>query len=284
MTVNVAGGLLRVAVLAVCILLPPVTEIIVEWMQSRRGKAAIRERVSLRHVVDEVCRRLREPVLAPIVARICVFLCFTFNLMALYMLALQMNLLPALFLQSFSALALLVGETSMNPLAQQKIASRRLRDFLIQQPILLAVAVGFFFATGSFTVSDSAMQPKILLAEAPLLFFAVLGIAYFTAKDNSSILLLQPESTEANSLGGIIAAAKSLAEVYRLSFLLLLAGLLVGYGPGYAAVAAIALYALIIRFGPVLQSLLRRNRVELNWTYVFFAVGLNLTWLYIKYC
>ena len=283
MTVNIAGGFFRAAIVAACILLPPLSGIFAEWLYCRCGKVASKDRFSLKQTFSEINRRLKEPVVVPAAYRICVFFQLTFNLIGLCMLALKQNLLPALFFQAFGVLAIIAGEISVNRLSQGKATERMLKDFLVCQPVLLAAAAGYFLATGSFTIAETVQQQRILAAELPLLLVAVLGIAYFAGKDSLTVFLRQPENNVFVSFGGIVAAANILAEIYRKAFLLLLSGLLVGYGPAGAVVWAFVFYASLGWAVPALLRWLRRNRVEVHWIHVFFAVGLNLSWLYIKY-
>ena len=280
MNAFVAGGFLWVAVLAACILLPPLTVLFTGRLYEKTGN---RDFVFLRQAVRDFRLLRRESINGSAIALSCNFFYLVFSLTALCISALQMNLLPAVFLQLFGVLAMLAGEIFENRLPQQKIATRVMNEYLVFQPVLIAAAVGFSFATGSFLISDSTQHPRFLLAELPILFCAVLGIAYLAGKENQDALIQQAELCSPVVGDRMNAAVKAMATVYRDGYLLLLAGLLVGYGLAAAAVMAVGLYVFLIWGGPLVLRLLRRKRLEIHWTHWYFAVGLNLIWLYIKY-
>ena len=283
MNVNVTGSLIFLGILAACIILPPMADLFFEWLNARYGKNAQGYQLSLRQTAVKKYSGIWLSVDEPITLRICMLLYLGFSAMALCVLTMQLNMLFALSLQAFGFLSMFVGELSLSRLQQEEVSKRLMKDFLTFQPVLLAAAIGFFFVTGSFSIADSLQQPKLLIAEMPLLFLVLVCFSYSSAKDNFAAGQRKSDVMETGSCCGFAAAARQLAEVYRLAFFLLLAGLLVGCGRATAALVTVALYALMVWEGPVIQRWIRRSRFELSWTHAFFAAGLNLTWLYIKY-
>ena len=283
MNVNVTGGLLVAGILAGCVIIPPFAELFFEWLYSRFRKESQECKTSLQQIAAKkyscICLSAGESI----IVRTCILLYLGFNFMAVCMLALKLNLMSALSLQAFGFLAMFVGEYSQNHLRKRSDCNRLLKEFLILQPVLFAVATGFFFATGSFTIADSVQQPRLLIAELPLLFLALIGFSYLSVKENLAAGMRKPDLREPELGCSFAVVARRLAEIYRLAFFLLLSGMLMGYGVVTATAAALILYALMVWAGPAVQHRIRRGRFELNWKHVFFAVGVNLTWLYIKY-
>ena len=283
MNVNGTGVLYFVVILAACVIIPPFAELIFEWLCGRFKKEPQGCKTSLQQVAGKKYGRICLPADESMVIRICTLLYFGFNCMAVCMLALKLNLIAALSFQSFGFLAMFVGETSRNHLGKRSDCNQLLKEFLILQPVLLAVAAGFFLATGSFVLADSVQQPRLLIVELPLLFLVLIGFTYLSIKETPTSSKREPELREPALGCSFTVVARRLAETYRLAFFLLLSGMLMGYGLVAATVAAVILYALMGWTGPAIQRRIRRGRYEFGWQHAFFAVGLNLTWLYIKY-
>lgn len=263
-----------------CILLPPGIGLSFRWLHARRGSADC-DALSCRQALKDFSQGLKMKVDDSGMEKICAAANLLFTLFALGMLALQMNLLPALFLQSFACLAAIVAALAKNDRTQMKLVDHAVKEFLLYQMLLFAAAVGFYLATGSFTISQSARQAGVLFLELPLLTGALLCTAYvfLTRKFAGAADGIFP----AGFSGGSAASLNFLAEVYRMGFFLLFAALLMGSKGMAAAIAAAGIYAAMSWSGPGALRLLRRYRVERRWEYVLFAAGINLIWLYIKY-
>ena len=263
-----------------CILLPPGIGLFFRWLHARRGSADC-DALPWRQALKEISQALKTGINDSGTEKICAAINLLFTLFALDMLALQMDLLPALFLQSFACMAALVAVLAKNDRTQMKLVDYTVKDFLLYQMLLFAAAVGFYLATGSFTISQSMRQPGILLVELPFLTGALLCAAY--------VFLIRKFAGAADGIfpagfsGGSAASLTFLAEVYRMGFFLLFAALLMGSKGMAAAVAAAGIYAAMSWSGSGAMRLLRRYRVERRWEYVLFAAGINLIWLYIKY-
>ena len=283
MNVNGTGVLYFVGILAACFIIPPFAELIFEWLYDRFKKESQGCKTSLQQVAAKKYGRICLSADESMVIRVCILLYLGFNCMAVCMLALKLNLMLALSLQAFGFLAMLVGEISRSHLGKTSDCNRRMKEYLVLQPVLLAVATGFFYATGSFTIADSVQQPRLLIAELPLMILALIGFSYLSVRETPTSSKREPELREPALSCSFTVVARRLAEIYRLAFFLLLSGMLIGYGVVSATVAAVIFYALMVWAGPAVQRRLRRSRFELGWQHAFFAVGLNLIWLYIKY-
>ena len=178
MNAGITGVLFAAAIVAGCVFIPPAAGILVEWSHDRYGKAAGANSISLRQSAADYCRNLFSPDVEPAVPLTGAFLCLVFNLLAICLLALQQNLLPVVFLQGFGVLSRFVGEMSGNRITQKRVMDQMMKDFFSYQPVLLAVTVGFFYSTGSFTIADSLLRPKFLVMELPFIFIAVYAVLW----------------------------------------------------------------------------------------------------------
>jgi hypothetical protein len=204
---------------------------------------------------------------------VCALLSMTFYLTALGMLALQKHLPFILFLQAFGALAIIMGGMSRPVPYSGASVNHALKAFLTYQSVLFLVAMGFFFATGSFSLATVKQYPRLLVIDLPFLFMALLLVDYAA----------QCAVSEGGSVDTAMALAM-LANCYRTATLVLFAGFFLSHSLLGAAEAAILLYAIvsISIFRAQEHGLLRRN-LERGWGYLFFVCGLNLVWVYIKY-
>ena len=276
------GGMpdLLPVVAVVCAFLAPGVGLFFQWMHARRGSADS-DAISLGQAFGQTFRLIKSGGVESGTAKICAAVNLLFTLLALCMVTLQMNLLAAIFLHSFASLAPIAEAVAEKDFTHKKNVRDVVREFLLYQILLYAAAIGFFLATGSFTISQSGRQPGILLAETPFLTLALLCIAYTSLTRNFAGA--SSDVFPAGFSGGGASLATILAEVYRIGFFLVLAGLLLGGRGLNAVVAAAGIYAAMSWAGPGAVRLLRRYRVELRWEYVLFAAGINLIWLYLKY-
>jgi ech hydrogenase subunit B len=218
-------------------------------------------------------RLLKQPMNGSIEQSVCVTLHLVFNLLALVMLTLQMNLLPILFVQAFAASALIMARMGANIPFSEQSANCALKKFLTDQSLLFVVAIGVFFATGTFKITDVFEHPKFLFADLPLLLVALLVILYSMGKPESEVAVFS----------GPMLALVELAQCYRKAFLLLFAGLFFAHNLLWAVVAAVLIYLLVALSDRIPFGSAWRVKFAWSWGYVFFACGLNLTWVYLKY-
>jgi len=214
---------------------------------------------------NEPAATLRDPLFF-------VLLSMAFHLMALVMLGLQKNLSPVLFLQAFGVLVLIMGGMSRPVPYYGLSANHALKAFLISQPLVFLVAAGVFFATGSFDVSAVNEYPRLLVFDLPLLCMALLLVEKETRSDEN----------ESAANGRALLAVK-LANCYRAGTFLLLAGFFFAHSLAGAVWAAIILNILLAVSSRISLRKARELKAAWGWGYVFFACGVNLTWIYIKY-
>jgi len=201
-----------------------------------------------------------------------VFMSMAFQVMALVLLGLQKNLSPVLFLQAFGVLALIMGGMARPVPYFSLSVNHGLKAFLTHQPILLLVAVGIFFATGSFNFSAIKEYPRLMVIDFPLLCAALLIVEY--ANRNA---------INAGAASDPSLAVLKLANCYRAGTLLLLAGFFFAHSLAGAALAAIVLHVLLVLIPRAAAYETWRRKTQWSWGYVYFGCGLNLIWIYIKY-
>ena len=198
-------------------------------------------------------------------------LSLTLQVAAMCLLGLQRSLPSVLLFQAAGAWSLLLAAAIRQEAAGTPDISRTIRSLLIQQPLLFLMAAGLFFATGSFSLKNLSETPRLLGIDLPLQWLVLLGVAQ-VSRDNA------PASS---SPAGPVAAVMRLSQCYASGCLLLLAGFFWTRSVAGAIVAAVVLQ--------VAFSLLRfvrtpwLSKLANYWGYAFFASGLNLLWVYIKY-
>lgn len=197
----------------------------------------------------------------------------TFHLLALVLLGFQKNLAPILFFQAAGVLAMILGGMTHSISYFGLSFNHGLKAFLTSQPVLFLVAAGVFLTTGSFNFTEIANYPRLLVIDSPLLFAALLFVTHETERNVNE-----------TAAQGPLSALIQLAACYQTATLLLFAGYFFGHGLGAAALAAVLLYVLltIVSYaGP--NDAWRQYKAEWGWEAAFFACGLNLVWIYIKY-
>lgn len=270
-----------VAMLA-SILIPPALGLLFRWLHARRGfDTGAGSGLTLKQLWLELLQQGKAGERETWTEQVCAATSLVFSLLAVAMLAMQMHLLPAVFLYSFASLAAIAALMAKEDRAQGKLLHGLAREYVLFQSLLLAAAAGYYALNGTFVIVDSLRQPGTLFWEAPFLLAALLCMAFVCL--NGKFAGLPGAVFSVELFGGAAGLANKLAEVYRIGFLLLLAGVLIGGKAGPGALAAIGFYVVMSWPGPVLTRLLRRNRVELRWGYVLGAAAINLIWLYIKY-
>lgn len=271
---------LGMAVLVASLICPPAIGLLFRWLHARNryNDGANLSPKQLQRELSVIYRPGGKDVR---LEKICAIVNLVFSGLAFGLIVLRMNLLPAIFLFSFASLSPIVAGLTGIGHYKKKQMSFLIQEFLLLQGLLYAAVVGFFLATGSFNLSVSMRQSGGLFVELPFLTMALIGVAY------SCLVDVFPGSTGETFLpGGVTSEAgliNMLAEVYRVSFFLLMASLLTGAKGAGAVLLAFIIYAVISWAGHGAFRLLRRYRIELSRGYILLAVGVNLIWLYIKY-
>ena len=198
-------------------------------------------------------------------------LSLAFHGAALGMLVWQKSLPPVLFFQAVGLLMMvLAGSFRSVPFVGPSL-NHALRSFLTIQPLLFLIAAGVFLASGSFSLMPAPENSRVLGVNLPLLWLVLLLIE-----------AAGPRAAVANAPEGDAADALiQLSQCYRSATLLLLAGFFLMHGVVGAIVAAVLLQG-ILAIVPKLQ-LPWRTPVAGSWGLAYFAAGLNVCWLYIKF-
>lgn len=261
-------------IFAACLLLPPLIGGLTEGVLDQfHAKGAGRTVPSLLAPFREVAVSLRLPLTAvPNEQITCILLAMAFHLLAIVMMGLQRELPPILLLHAFGVLALIMaGMPRIAPYSHLTI-NHALRAFLTAQPLLMLVAAGIFFATGAFNLGGIRDYPRLLVIDLPFIVIVLILVE----------LAAHTASNETASSDPMLAFVK-LANCYRSGTLLLLAGFFFAHSLAVAALAAIVLHA-ILRVAPhVLPRAAEWVKAEWSWGFLYFACGLNLIWIYIKY-
>ena len=263
-----------IGIFAACLLLPPLIGGLTEGLLYRfHAKGAGRTVPSLLAPFQELAVNLRLPLTAvPNEQILCILMAMAFHLLAIVMLGLQRELPPILLLQAFGVLALIMAGMSRTVPYSHLTINHALRAFLTTQPLLMLVAAGIYFATGNFNLGGVKEYPRLLVADLPFLFIVL-------------ILVEQASHSAANegAASDSMLAFVKLTNCYRSGTLLLLAGFFFAHSLSVATLAAIVLHA-TLRVAPhALPRAAEWVKAEWSWGFLYFACGLNLLWIYIKY-
>ena len=198
-------------------------------------------------------------------------LSLAFHGAAVGMLAWQKSLPPVLFFQATGFLTMvLAGSFRSVPFVGPSL-NHALRSFLTIQPLLFLIAAGVFFASGSFSLLPAPEISRVLGVNLPLLWLVLLWIEFAGPR---AVTANAPEEDAVDAL-------IQLSQCYRSATLLLLAGFFWTHGLVGAVVAAVLLQG-ILMIVPKLR-LPWRTLVAGSWGLAYFAAGLNVLWLYVKF-
>jgi len=268
-----------IGIIAACVLVPPLAGGMIEGVFRRFvAKKQGRDIPPLLQPFQEIVAILRQtPMSGSSEQTVCVLLSITFQVAALLMLVLQRDLPPVLFMQGFGVLALIMGGISRAYPYFGLSVNHALKAFLYCQSVLFLAAIGVFFATGSFNLGAVKEYPRLLVLDLPLLFMALLLVELTTRNAACEGAL------NADLPGDPGWAVASVSNCFRSSTLMLVAGFFVAHSLTGAVMAAGLLYVILLA---VSNGSLKKGwplKFEWSWGYVFFACGLNLVWIYIKY-
>ncbi len=263
-----------IGIFAACLLLPPLIGGLTEGVLYRfHAKGAGRTVPSLLAPFQEVAVNLRLPLTAvPNEQILCILMAMVFHLLAIVMMGLQRELPSILLLQAFGVLALIMAGMSRTVPYSHLTINHALRAFLTAQPLLMLVAAGIYFATGNFNLGGVKDYPRLLVVDLPFLFMVLILVE-----------LAAPSAVNEVSASDPMLAFVKLANCYRSGTMLLLAGCFFAHSLLMAALAAIILHALLRVTPHALPRAAGWVKAEWSWGFLYFACGVNLLWIYIKY-
>ena len=198
-------------------------------------------------------------------------LSLAFHGLALGLLVWRKNLPPVLFLQAAGLLTMVLAGSGRSVPFVGPSLNHALRSSLTIQPLLFLIAAGVFFASGSFSLMPVSEFSWVLGINLPLLWLVLLRIE---AAGPRAVAAKAPE-------GDMVDALIQLSQCYRSATLLLLAGLFWAQGMVGAVAAAVLLHGILV-IAPKLR-LPWRTQLADSWGLAYFAAGLNICWLYIKF-
>ena len=262
-----------ILILTVCLIAPPlIGGLSAGALHYYEAKKTGRKNPLLFSPFSDFLVRLRRRSATAQPGQVCLAaLSLAFHGAALGMLVWQKSLPPVLFLQAAGLLTMVLAGSSRSVPYVGPSLSHALRSFLTIQPLLFLIAVGVFFASGSFFLLPAPEINRGLGVNLPLLWLVLLLIE---AAGPRAVTTNAPE-------GDAVDALIQLSQCYRSATLLLLAGFFWTHGVVGAIMAAILLQG-ILAIVPKLR-LPWRKPVAGSWGLAYFAAGLNVCWLYIKF-
>ena len=261
------------SIIAGCLLIPPLIGCFVDGLSIRYDAKKQGGKIPpLSQPFQEINLLLRQKKgVVPYEPFICILLTLSIDLTALGMLGLQKNLLPILFLQSAGILAMSTARMHHSVPGGVRSVNCELKAFLTRTPLLILVVAGIFFATGSFSLAGLLEYPRLLVIDLPFMWVSLLFIEQASRRDVNDIPT------------GPAPAFVKLANSYRSGIILLLAGFFFAGNLVGAVAAAVFLHMALVWFGHIQHRFSWRQKSKWGWGYLYFAVLLNLSWIYIKY-
>ncbi|MEZ0536917.1 NADH-quinone oxidoreductase subunit H [Caldicellulosiruptoraceae bacterium PP1] len=218
-----------------------------------------------------------------------VILFFIFNIVALILFVLKMDLLLILFILAFAITALILGAMSTKSPFSRIGAHRELISMLAYEPILIAVVVGIYFVVGSFNIDKVLETKKMLFVELPLVFFAfsyVLTIKFrkspfdLSTSHHGHQELVKGITTD---FSGPMLGLIEIAHWYETVLLLLFVYLFFANNLFIAIIAIVACYFAEILIDNISARLTWKIMLKLTWSIALSAALVNLIWVYLKY-
>ena len=262
-----------ILILTVCLIAPPLLGgLSAGAIRNFEAKKTGRKTPSLLTPFTEFLVRLRRwSETLPSAQVFLAALSLAFHGAALGMLVWQKSLPPVLFLTAAGQLTMILAGSFRSVPFVGPSRNHAFRSFLTVQPLLFLIAAGVFFASGSFFLLPAPEISRVLVVNLPLLWLVLLGIE---AAGPRAVVANVPE-------GDVADALIQLSQCYRSATLLLWAGFFWTNGVVGAIVAAVLLQGIL-----AIISKLRlpwRTSVAGSWGLAYFAAGLNVCWLYIKF-
>lgn len=188
-----------------------------------------------------------------------------FSALALVMLILRKDLILVVFMYGFAVCTQVVGTLADRSSGGRCGARKDLALLAGFEPVLIAAAIGVFFVTGSFKLTDVFQLPRMLIVDMPLIFIAFAAVL--------SVKLRKPAASFV--FYGPALAVAELGRWVETVFLLGFAGVFFATNLPLAVLAA-----LIVYLGSCVTWQMSR---QWNWMHIFFLCLVNLAWLFIKF-
>lgn len=212
-----------------------------------------------------------------------------FNIAALVMFVLKMDLLLILFILAFAVTALILGAMSTNSPYSRIGAHRELISVLAYEPVLIAVIIGIYFVTGSFKIDEIINHKSYLFVELPLIFLAFTYVLTIKLRKSPFDLSTSHHAHQeivkgiTTEFAGPVLGLIELGHWYELVLLLLFIWLFFAKNIVVAILAIIICYFLEILIDNISARLTWKLMLRLTWSVAFALAIVNLIWVYLKY-
>ncbi|ABP67128.1 respiratory-chain NADH dehydrogenase, subunit 1 [Caldicellulosiruptor saccharolyticus DSM 8903] len=217
------------------------------------------------------------------------FLFLVFNMVALVMFVLKMDLLLILFVLAFAVTALILGAMSTNSPYSRIGAHRELISVLAYEPVLIAMIIGIYFVTGSFKIDDVIKHNNFLIFELPFIFIAFTYVLTIKLRKSPFDLSTSHHAHQeivkgiTTEFAGPILGLIELGHWYELVLLFLFIGLFFAKNIVVAIIAMLLGYFLEILIDNISARLTWKIMLRLTWSMALGLALVNLIWVYIKY-
>lgn len=217
------------------------------------------------------------------------FLFLVFNVVALVMFVLKMDLLLILFILAFAVTALILGAMSTNSPYSRIGAHRELICVLAYEPILIAAIIGIYFVTGSFKIGDVIKYNDFLIFELPFIFIAFTYVLTIKLRKSPFDLSTSHHAHQeivkgiTTEFAGPVLGLIELGHWYELVLLLLFISLFFAKNTVVAIIAILLSYFLEILIDNISARLTWKIMLRLTWSVALGLALVNLIWVYIKY-
>lgn len=217
------------------------------------------------------------------------FLFLVFNIVAVVMFMIKMDLLLILFILAFATTALILGSMATNSPYSRIGAHRELISVLAYEPVLIAMIVAIYFVTGSFNIEDILKHRSLLILDLPFIFIAFSYVLTIKLRKSPFDLstshhghqeLVKGITTE---FAGPVLGLIELGHWYELVLLLLFVWLFFAKNIFVAIVAILICYFLEIVIDNISARLTWKIMLRFTWSVAFGFALVNLIWVYIKY-
>lgn len=212
-----------------------------------------------------------------------------FNVVAVVMFVLKMDLLLILFILAFAVTALILGAMSTNSPYSRIGAHRELISVLAYEPVLIAVIIGIYFVTGSFKIDEIVHYKSYLFFELPLIFLAFTYVLTIKLRKSPFDLSTSHHAHQeivkgiTTEFAGPVLGLIELGHWYELTLLMLFIWLFFAKNIFVALIAISICYLLEMLIDNISARLTWKLMIRLTWSVALVLVLVNLVWVYLKY-
>lgn len=212
-----------------------------------------------------------------------------FNVVALIMFILKMDLLLILFILAFAVTSLILGALSTNSPYSRIGAFRELISMLAYEPILIIVVIGIYLSTNSFSISEILSSNKMLFLDLPLVFFALTYVLTIKLRKSPFDLSTSHHGHQelvkgiTTDFSGPMLGFIEIAHWYETVLLLLFIALFFANNLVVAILAIIICYFAEILIDNISARLTWKIMLKLTWSVGLLSAFVNIIWVYLKY-